>query len=95
MIIKQDANNASSLYAHSDEEDVSQAESQDVSHILVEESIEEMRNRSQIYDPNISINNVVSELTEIILKSETYTAIDECLYIKEQRNLNQMDFSGS
>jgi hypothetical protein len=51
--------------------------SNEVSHILVEESIEEIRNRTDMYDHNISINNVVDELTEIILAGETFGAIDE------------------
>jgi hypothetical protein len=51
--------------------------SNEVSHILVEESIEEIRNRTNMYNHNISINNVVDELTEIILAGETFGAIDE------------------
>lgn len=56
---------------------VSPSRSQNMSQMLVEESIEEMRNRSEIYDPSISIENVVNELSEIILAGETFAAIHE------------------
>lgn len=79
MIIKQNVDN--SPYGRSDDSGNMQHDS----HILIEESIEEMRNRSDIYDPSISVNNVVDELTEIILATETFEAIDEYLYIREQR----------
>lgn len=55
----------------------SPAKSHNMSQMLVEESIEEMRNRSEIYDRSISIENVVDELAEIILAGETFAAIHE------------------
>ena len=52
-------------------------ESQNVSQMLVEESIEEIRGRSDLYDPSIWMNNVVDELTELLLAGETFYAIDQ------------------
>jgi hypothetical protein len=69
--------NESGNDSRNDSRNESRNMSNEISHILVEESIEEIRNRSDMYDHNISINNVVDELTEIILAGETFGAIDE------------------
>ena len=61
----------------------SPSKSQNASNILVEESIEELRNRSEIYDANISIGNVVLEIAEIILADATFEAINTILSISE------------
>jgi hypothetical protein len=69
--------------------------SNEVSHILVEESIEEIRNRTNMYNHNISINNVVDELTEIILAGETFGAIDEFWDNRGEQYLHDSDLEGS